>query len=268
MTTGNVRILCAAVLAALWASGPAAAQTRVERRPGGFTGAPMTGVRTASADRLRVVSTRQPSHIESRGGAGHRPTGRHLSPPLVRPHGYGVIRRPVPYHPPVVYRSGSHTSVAVGFGFHETVAVHSYPVVAAPMIVSEPAYVVSQPVIVESPPVWAQTPAPAPAPAPPPITAAPEGTVVFQGVISDKQSVAPKGVLAADGVAVTVKDTHRKPLTADLEVGVEDYKNRYKRLPIGSRIQVHGRSGQLYNVDVTDIDDDLEAVSIVVSVAS
>jgi len=151
--------------------------------------------------------------------------------------------------------------VAVSFGFHQAVAVPSYPMVAAPVLVSEPVYVAPPPVIVERAPVVVQTVAPA-------VAAPPAGTVVFQGVISDRESVAPKGVLAADGVAVTVKDTHRSPLTADLEVGVDDYTNRYKRLPIGSRIQVHGRSGQLYSVDITDINDDLEAVTIVVSVAS
>ncbi len=259
-TIKHRQMLAATVVVALLAAGPAVAQVRVERRPGGFTGAPLTGARPASADRLRAVSTRPP-------------TGHGVPATPARPPARQMMPRPVPQAPPIVHRPPSHTTVAVSFGFHQAVAVPSYPMVAAPVVVSEPVYVAPPPVIVEPAPVIVQTVAPAPVVvqtvAPAPVVAAPPaGTVVFQGVISDRRSVAPKGALTTDGVAVKVKDTHRRPLTADLEVGVDDYANRYKRLPIGSRIQVHGRSGQLYSVDITDINDDLEAVTIVVSVAS
>ena len=196
-TIRHRQMIAAAVVAALLAAGPAVAQVRVERRPGGFTGAPMTGARAASADRLRVVSTRPPT--------GHRQLAAPVRPPLRQ-----MMPRPVHDAPPIVHRSPSRTTVAVSFGFHQAVAVPSYPMVAAPVLVSEPVYVAPPPVIVERAPVVVQTVAPA-------VAAPPAGTVVFQGVISDRESVAPKGVLAADGVAVTVKDTHRSPLTADLE---------------------------------------------------
>jgi len=161
--------------------------------------------------------------------------------------------RPAP-RPIAVPAPRRSTSVSVNFGFVS--AAPAYPVVApVPVVVPAPVVVPPPPIVTMPPPAVYQAPMPA---------AAPSG-VVFQGVLSDDDDIAPESVCVGDGIEVEIEKTRDEPPRADLEIQIGDFEETYKRLVIGSRISFHGLSGQLYHLDVVDVNDELEAVTIVIS---
>lgn len=125
---------------------------------------------------------------------------------------------------------------------------------APPVTVFEPVYV--EPVIVSAPVVMA----------PPPVVYAPApvGTV-FEAVVSRDDDIARKEMLTIDGIVLEIEDSDRRPLDVDIDLRVDEREYEFEDLPIGSRVDVHGRSGQLYHVDILDIDDDTETLRFAIS---
>ncbi len=89
--------------------------------------------------------------------------------------------------------------------------------------------------------------------------------VVFRGELSTKSEIAPRTVAVGDGIEIRVRKVRRNPFRADLEIRVGGFQETYKRLPAGSRISLHGWSGQLYHIDVVDVGYHARAVTIVLS---
>jgi hypothetical protein len=90
-----------------------------------------------------------------------------------------------------------------------------------------------------------------------------ELNVIFDGLISRDDDVAAKEVLTVDGISVKVEDTDGHPLDADLDIRVGHHDFDYEDVGIGSRIEVIGRSGQLFLLEVIDIDDRTETVRFI-----
>jgi len=145
--------------------------------------------------------------------------------------------------------------VHIGFGFG------SRYVVPPPVTVFEPVYiepgVVSTPVVMAPPPV-------AYAPAMQPAVPMSQG-VVFEAVVSRDDDIARKEMLTVDGIVLEIEDSDRRPLDVDIDLRVGCREYEFEDLPIGSRVDIHGRSGQLYHVDILDIDDDTEALRFAIS---
>jgi hypothetical protein len=138
--------------------------------------------------------------------------------------------------------------VHIGFGFASSYAA------PAPVAVVEPVY--AQPVAVSAPTVVA----------PPQVTHTPASSgTVFEAVVSRDDDIAPKEILTVDGIVLKIKDTDRCPLDVDINLYVDCRKYEFEDLPIGARVEVQGRSGQLYHVDILDIDDETETLRFAIS---
>lgn len=153
------------------------------------------------------------------------------------------------------YRDSRHHSTHFGFNFN---IGHVAP---PPLTVFEPVYVqpvpVGVPAIVAPPPVM---PVPTVQPALP-IT---QG-VLFDAFVSRDDHIAPKKILTVDGIMLKIKDTDAYPLDVDIELGILDHEYNFEDLPIGSRVDIYGQSGQLYHVDIIAIDDDTETLRFTIS---
>jgi hypothetical protein len=145
--------------------------------------------------------------------------------------------------------------VHIGFGF-------TWGYVAPPLVtVVEPLYVepvvVSIPAVVVPPPV-VQVPTIQPA------RPAPQG-VLLEAVVSRDDDIAPKRILTIDGIMLKIEDTDGHPLDVDIELNIHGNEHDFDDLPIGSRVDVYGQSGQLYHVDILAIDDDTETLRFAIS---
>ena len=124
-----------------------------------------------------------------------------------------------------------------------------------PVTVVEPVYVES---VVMSAPVVVSAPAMV---APPPVVyaPAPPGTV-FEAVVSRDDDIAPEEMLTVDGIVLEIEDSDGRPLDVDIDLHVGCREYEFEDLRIGSSVDVQGRSGQLYRVDILDIDDETETL--------
>lgn len=125
-----------------------------------------------------------------------------------------------------------------------------------PVTVVEPMYV--QPVVV-SPPVVMAPPPVVQVPTVQTALPMPQG-ILWQGVISRDDDIAPKAVLTVDGIVVKINDADRHPLDVDIELNGHDFDD----LPLGSRVDVYGQSGQLYHLDILGIDGESETLQFAI----
>ena len=216
-------------------------------------------VRAAGTSRPRAIgpisrssTTRSATVANRHSRSVHRATARHMS--TRRPRSVS-IRSHGSHHIGHRHHRPRHTAIHVGFGFT------SGYVAPPPVTVFEPVYI--EPVVVSTPVVMAPPPV-VHAPAMQPAVPMSQG-VVFEAVVSRDDDIARKEMLTVDGIVLKIEDSDRRPLDVDIDLRVGCRKYEFEDLPIGSRVDIHGRSGQLYHVDILDIDDDTETLRFAIS---
>ncbi len=120
-----------------------------------------------------------------------------------------------------------------------------------PPVQSEP---VQPEPIRSSPPVQTVSPQPG-------IEKAPGGLRrVTRITLSRDNPLYPKRVNLQDGIRVHLKDTDDGPIDADIEIHVGDTEVKEKDLPVGTRMDVRGLSGQVYIFTIVSIIDEDETI--------
>ena len=151
-----------------------------------------------------------------------------------------------------------HSRTHFGFNFNighvapplVTVVEPVYPVYIEPVQISTPIVVAPQPVV--------QVPTVQPA------LPVPQG-VLCDALVSRDDDIAPKKMLTVDGIMLKIEDTDGNPLDVDIELDILGHEYDFEDLPIGSRVDVYGQSGQLYHLDILAIDDDTETLRFAIS---
>jgi len=202
-----------------------------------------------SPSRSTGHSTRSSRHVPGIAKSHHKPSRGDYRSRSIASRGHGS------HHSRHHDHHFGHTSVHIGFGFG------SRYVVPPPVTVFEPVYI--EPVVVSTPVVMAPPPV-AYAPAMQPAVPMSQG-VVFEAVVSRDDDIARKEMLTVDGIVLEIEDSDRRPLDVDIDLRVGCREYEFEDLPIGSRVDIHGRSGQLYHVDILDIDDDTETLRFAIS---
>lgn len=225
------------------------------RRSAATRSVPSRVVQHAPARRPGPAQIRRPTvnRSQSRSHAMIAPRSHHVFSRSNRRPRNVAIHQHRPHH---ARRLGSrHSGLNIGFGF--TIGQVAPPLVS----VFEPLCV--EPVVVSSPVVVAPQPA-VQVPAIQPALPAPQG-VLLEAIVSRDDDIAPKKIPTVDGIMLKIEDTDRHPLDVDIELNIHGNEHDFKDLPIGSRVDVYGQSGQLYHVDILAIDDDTETLRFAIS---
>jgi hypothetical protein len=123
-------------------------------------------------------------------------------------------------------------------------------------VVEGPTTVVQQPVVVQE---EGYPPATAP-PAQAPVQDPSAPTVVYEGLLSEEDDIGPDETLTFDGIVVELEDVHSHPLSVDLEIKIDDHDTDLERIPLGAQIPVYGLSGQMYYLEIVDIDESTDTI--------
>ena len=229
------------------------------RRSTSLQKTPVRTVQQTPARRSTVAGN--PSYSRNRATSTPRSSQRssHGNKPQRRSHGNNRIahRGHGNHHPLLPPPRRDSRPRNTYFGFNLSI-VHAAP----PLVtVVDPVYAqqlpVSPPIIVAPPPA-VQVPTVQPAL---PLT---QG-VLFEAIVSREEDIAPKEIMTVDGIVLKIKDTDGYPLDVDIELSVLGHREKFEDLPIGSRVEVYGPSGQLYHVDILAIDDDTETLQFAIS---
>jgi len=250
---------------------PLSTLVRSPRNQGAITKRPSANVRNLASGPL-------PNRMSEAPRAGRRWSGKQetalvLHRAVVHRRGRPATAVPMPggcghhhRHHLGGHHDSRHTSISVGFGFTSLCPVpvvepaYTPAAIAVPAVI-EPAPVVAGPTCL-APPMAVEQPSPPLAAIPGP---AATGTVLFEGIISREDDIAPEALLTVDGILVEIEDADECPTDVDLEIRVGGCEYDYEDLPIGASIPAHGRSGQLYYVNVLDLDGETETMRFCVT---